>query len=363
MQPIRVLVVDEGFIGSLHMASGLSRAGCDVLLAGAVGGSSRCANKFFRAITCPMPSAPDFTDAVRRISHAFDPDVIYPATEYTMSRLLLDPELGRLVFPAIEPCSALFDKVAMLSLAKRAGLDVPPAGSSNRFPVVVKGHCGRGGDAVVIARNERHLGDTLKCFARAGETAYLQHYLDAPTYLFGGLFSEGRALRVYAGRKLRQYPHRTGPATVIRSERHEALMKAGLRLFEALRWTGLGSSDFIAGDDGRMYFVDCNPRPWGSIAAARDAGVDLFTPLAALLRGEVPPPNLAFKDNVTSWVFPLFLRDRRFQLDPFTIMRVLRAVRTSDLWRDIGTIRHVAFRLRRVRSNWRHIGSSRASRV
>src|SRR5436309_3559890 len=73
------------------------------------------------------------------------------------------------------------------------------------------------------------------------------------------------------------------------ARRRRAGPAAALRVFHELRWTGLASADFIRRGCGSYAFLEVNPRPWGSIAAARSAGVDLFTPFAELLVGACRP--------------------------------------------------------------------------
>jgi predicted ATP-grasp superfamily ATP-dependent carboligase len=99
-------------------------------------------------------------------------------------------------------------------------------------------------------------------------------------------------------------PPRTGPSVRLRTVDDAELVAAALAVFRALRWSGLASADFIRDVEGRFYFLEVNPRPWGSIAAAEAAGVDLFTPLAQLLTGGTPAPQLACRAGTSSTLFP-----------------------------------------------------------
>ena len=329
---LRIAVVDEGFIGSLHTAVGLNRAGCSVLLLGAVGGRSSYRGEGFSAVTCPPPTHADFLPAVRTLIGDFNADIVYPATEPT--HLFLRPDVP------------LPDKREAVELACAAGLRVPS--ETCRPPAVVKGTTGRGGDAVVIAHSEAELRHAVARIESASRSVQLQEFIRGTTYLFGGLFFEGEPLRLYAWRKVRQYPRLTGPATIIRSDYDEELIEAGMRFFRQLRWTGLASTDFIRASDGTLFFLEVNPRPWGSIAAARDAGVDLFTPMAQLLGGEVPKPDLAFEHGIVTHVFPLYL----LEANPLFWPRMFRDIRRDGFWSDLRLTQHILYRLRRVRANW-----------
>jgi biotin carboxylase len=174
----------------------------------------------------------------------------------------------------------------------------------------------------------------------------VQEVVDGPTVLFGGVFHDGRPLRCYAAEKREQHPRRTGPAIRLRSLDDPALVELGTHVLGALRWTGFASADFIRRRDGRYVFLEVNPRLWGSAAAARSAGVDLFAPFAALLAGAVPAPDLAFAGGQDVRIFPRYLLSPRY----WRPSGAVRAVRDllgdqGEAWRHPGFLRHLASRL------------------
>jgi hypothetical protein len=114
-------------------------------------------------------------------------------------------------------------------------------------------------------------------------------------------------VRLYAGEKREQYPPRTGSAIRMCSTTDAALLDAGCRAMRELTWTGFASADFMRRADGTYVLLEVNPRLWGSLAAATAAGVDLWTPFAALLAGDVPAPSLAFAAGDDCFIFPRYL--------------------------------------------------------
>jgi len=134
------------------------------------------------------------------------------------------------------------------------------------------------------------------------------------------------------------------------SDDHATLLELGRRVLRELRWTGFASIDFIRRADHRYVLLEVNPRPWGSIAAATSAGVDLFAPFASLLAGLVPPVDLAFAANRECMIFPRYLLSPAYR----SLGGVAQALR--DLcddqgreWRHPGFLRHILCRLYRVR--------------
>ncbi|MES1259905.1 MAG: hypothetical protein ABUL71_04855, partial [Gemmatimonadota bacterium] len=115
------------------------------------------------------------------------------------------------------------------------------------------------------------------------------------------------------GRKTVQFPARTGPAAEIVSDDDPALTAFALEVFAAARVTGLASIDVIRDARGVLYFLELNPRPWGSIQAALDSGVDLFDALVAHWRAMPVAPSARFASGTRSAVFPLYILTPEFR--------------------------------------------------
>jgi predicted ATP-grasp superfamily ATP-dependent carboligase len=175
------------------------------------------------------------------------------------------------------------------------------------MPVVVKGVCGDGGGTEVrFADTEAAVPAAVhELTAQTGKRPFLQQFVSGPSFFAGGLFVDGRAVRLHVCEMVETFPPRTGPSVRQRTTHDVAdLVGQFLSLMGALRWTGLAQGDFIRAPDGSFLFLEINPRPWGSIAAARFAGVDLFAPLAEILRGGTPAPDLRYKEGVDTVLFP-----------------------------------------------------------
>jgi hypothetical protein len=361
--------VDEGFVGSLLTALGLRDAGLDIVLLGAVGSRRSYCAPSFTALTGPVPSDERFLPSVRATTSDRGCDCIMPATEPTMlalhqaSATLPAPLFPQLAFSAAQ---LIADKARMSELVKGNGVSVPrqvritgvadvrAALARVGLPAVVKATFGRGGDGTRIVHDAAAAERTALQLLDDGRECMVQEYVHGQTWLVGGLFDRGRALRLYAGEKIEQQPSLTGPAARIRSVGESALTSAATRVFAALRWTGLASADFVRAADGGFHFLEVNPRPWGSIAAAADAQVDLFTPLADLMCGGTPAPDLAYTRDVETRILPLYLLNPRSWLDIRTAVHIITDLRSRQgaMFRSPGLALHVLHRLLRVRANW-----------
>ena len=307
-----VLMLDEGFASGALTALGLRDAGCRVSVRACVGGTAhaRSRNLDWRL----MPSLTDdrFADLIDEVVTELEPDVVYLLTEPLQEafRTRSSSSWSDRLHPRSNDSALFRDKGAMSDWISSHGILCPVrscVSDAGAHSVVVRGARGRGGQLTTIATSVATAQAAVDRLHALGVDAVIHEYINGPTFLVGGLFHGGVPLRLYAGEKRSQFPARVGPAARIRSVDDSALISAALRVFEALRWTGIASTDFVRDGDGRFHFLEVNPRPWGSIGAAAASGVDLFTPLRALLLGERVPADLRFQPGVEFTVFPLSL--------------------------------------------------------
>jgi carbamoyl-phosphate synthase large subunit len=366
---MRVLLLDEGFMSGTLAVQGLRRAGCRVDVIAATGGTGRCDLGDGWWSLAPRSDDPDLFGVIDAAVRRERYDVVYPVTE-PLQWLLWDraPAWQSLVFPRVaEPSRpARRDKRLMSELVAAAGVPVPPelpaesdaqvseAVRQLGLPIVIKGSTGRGGNATRIRSSLVAAQRSARQLIRRGVVPFAQKFVPGPTVLAGGLFAEGRPLRFFSGIKTVQCPARVGPAAEITSADDPVLMVTAQQVFAATGVTGLASIDLIRDERGRYQFLELNPRPWGSIAAAASSGVDLWGALSSLWRSERVAPRLEFRPGVRTPVFPLYMLAPSY----WRSGRALEALRL-DLARALAAARaepalagHIVHRLLRVGLNW-----------
>ena len=361
----RVLLVEEGWHATLALARALEDARYDVTVLTANGTAARARRRTVQWISGPTIDSAAFAPHLARLVERARVDHVLPLTEAAMWRLWAErgPWSDRL-HPRALPWQArlLRDKHALVAHLAARGLDVPAqarlddatdldaAVRALGLPLVVKGDVGSGGRRVRIVETRAALDVAVRRARALGGAWALQAYVPGPTYLVGGLFRDGAPLRVYAAEKLEQHPPRTGGAIHLRSTAEPALVEAALRAIRELAWTGFASADLMRRADGRFVLLEINPRLWGSLAGAASAGVDLFTPFAALLAGETPPADLAFAPGADCLIFPRYLNSsaHRTLAGARQALRDLRGAQGRD-WLDPVFAVHILRRLYHMR--------------
>ena len=256
----------------------------------------------------------------------------------------------------------------MVRLAQAAEVPVPrthvparetelePAANELGFPLVIKGDRGE------ATRNVRIVGrpdDLLRLYqeVKNNELEYngrpaLQEFIPGAQYSVGGLFHNGRPLRVCAYRKIFTYPLNGGLTAKTVTERPATLLEAAFALFGELHYTGLGQMQFIRDSrDGQFKFLEINPRVWACIGLAQHAGVDLYTPYADLANGKLVQPDLEYQVGVNYHRFSVEMRlllERPWQLPRFLKDCFDPRIHSDFYWRDPGPHMPSTYALRRL---------------
>jgi hypothetical protein len=346
----RLLLLDEDQPHTLHMAGALMRHGYEVDILTATPYPRRPYERGrLTVMTAPPVEGGQYEDNVdaivarRRYQHII---AMSDATLWFVWRS--NRAWATRAFPRVpaDQIELLRNKRRTCEFAAACGAFIPPIRSAGDgdslaaaardlgFPMVVKGVGGdAGGVNVSIVHSfdeaEEAIGATR---ARTKHEPYLQQYVRGPCYLAGGLFAAGRPLRLFGAEVTQHWPEKTGPAASVRSCNDPALLEPLCAVMKAVNWTGFAQADFIRDEQGRFAFLEINPRPWGSIGAAAQVGVDFFTPLVQLLDGTPAEADLGFAGGREIALFPQRVRAQLRSRRSF-VRRWTAAVFDVQCWR------------------------------
>lgn len=201
------------------------------------------------------------------------------------------PDKFRLILPADETLEPLLTKNTSAAVAVEAGLDVPPWVSVSEaddldsalqleFPVVVRPECWSGpGEALKVERlNDRSTASArVRDLLDHGAQLIVSEFVRAPVEAveFGIVWRslDGSATAVCTGRKRRQAGSDGGVMAWGEAVDLPDLRQATLDFLDTSGFRGVGGIEFIRAD-GRLWFIEFNPRLEAIHFLAARAGVD-----------------------------------------------------------------------------------------
>lgn len=329
LQP-KVLVLDGMWNKALAAVRSLGRKGFFV----AAGERTALVTALFskhcsRRLVYPSPARESaaFLDFLERELEQGGYDVVLPM-EWTTQALLTAPEnrerlerYAKIPFAGLDLAARVNDKAWLTQYAMSAGIETPKTyfpddaealarlAEGIDYPVLIKPRIGSGSRGIVRAGSRDEL---LRLFPLVHERfprPIVQECLPAGGEAFGvGLLlnarSEVRASFSY--KRLREYPVDGGPSTLRESVHRQDLQALAESLMTSLRWTGVAHVEFKTDPrDGRPRLLEVNPRFWGSLALAIEAGVDFPSLLCTMAReGDIEPVRDYAAGVRMRWLIP-----------------------------------------------------------
>jgi predicted ATP-grasp superfamily ATP-dependent carboligase len=245
------------------------------------------------------------------------------------------------------------DKLELLRLARGLGIDAPvthaprsreaAAALAQRiaYPCVCKLRRGIGAQGMIWAEDAAEL---LRCFDAPPPASGLlfdrsrlvQAVAPGELHDVCALFNRGEPRAALTMRRIHMLPPRGGMGVYTETTDEPELREQAIALLRALDWHGPADVEFrLERPGGRAALIEINPRFWGGLELAIQAGVN-FPMLAARMavEGDVDPV-FAYDVGVQQWwPFPYALRYARANgIDWRMLRQLLRVPRRlrSDL--------------------------------
>ncbi len=323
-----ILVTDGTQRSALAACRSLRRAGHEVHVASgrrwSLAGVSR--GVYEHVVAEDAMSHPDaFAAAVARLAARVHADLLLPVTDASaiaiLARAAHEPESVRVLSPRLPAFQLASDKAALLPLAEAAGFAIPESivvpsraaaatlALDSLLPGVLKPH-----RSIVAVGGELRRHQVVQ-YATAAEGAaelrsmpeeafpiLAQRRIEGPGVGFFALRWHGRMVATFAHRRVREVPP-SGGISVCRESilLPVALAAAGTRLLAALDWSGVAMVECKHDPTSdRYYVIEINPRFWGSLQLAIDAGVDFPALLVECALGGSPPAVTDYRVGVRS---------------------------------------------------------------
>lgn len=322
-----VLLTDPTQRATLATCRSLVRAGHEVHVASSRRWSLAGASRGVRSHAVaedPLERPDAYAAAVAALAELVHADVLLPTTDASAVAILsrrVAATSYRVPMPGLAAFTLASDKAALLPLAAKAGLAIPEStliasraaaqqqSLDGLTPGVLKP---LRSIAVVGAGLRRH---NVVPFSTAAEGASLlqsmpeeafpilaQRRVEGPGVGFFALRWQGTMVATFAHRRVREVPP-WGGVSVCRESipMPPALARAGTRLLTELNWEGVAMVECKHDPvTDRYYVIEINPRFWGSLQLAIDAGVDFPRLLVECAQGRSPAPVTSYRHGIRS---------------------------------------------------------------
>ena len=316
---MRVLVTNAESTG-LYVTRSLGMRGMDVVaashLARAMAFHSRyCSERAYY----PNPKGDEskIVDKLISILESKKIGVFFPLGEEIMMAVSRNMERFRnsgsalIPFPDHDTMDKTDDKSRTITEARKIGIEVPRtylAGDGSleivkkefEFPVVIKPHRGEGSAGHSIISSPKDLERRFRETVAAHGPSMIQEFVWGDKYSSTFVFDENsKPVRACVFKMVRQFPLTGGPMLFSQTVKHDESMDLGINIFRHLGWKGIGQTEIIKDSrDGRLKFIEINPRFFGSTPVTMAAGVDFAWTLHRMALGERVSPDLTYRVGV-----------------------------------------------------------------
>jgi protein-tyrosine-phosphatase/predicted ATP-grasp superfamily ATP-dependent carboligase len=313
----RVLVLDGHSAAALATVQSLGRAKVAIDLASEDSGCLAFRSRYPRRRLAQPSTVPEleFLGWLRDLDAREGYDLVVPSTELSLLALRHlsphDPLRARAVLATDESLDVALSKERTWQLARDVGIPVPDSAlvetldrvpPVTAYPVVIKPV-----RTVSVVDGQPVLLAPAVVSDDTTRLAYLQRWLSSgplqqQAYVSGRgvgiewLYDRGRAVWVFAHERIHETPLTGGASCYRRSIRPpDGPLLASRRLLDRLQWHGVAMVEFRMDGDGTFWLMEINPRLWGSLPLAIDAGVDFPLGLLRLARGEPVPEQPEYR--------------------------------------------------------------------
>ena len=293
-----VIITDGRYRSAIAAARELGRAGYDVVVtetrADMPADPPVFSSKFARGVWIEgSVRDPEYPDRLEAFLREYDRPILLPVGAATLRTI--SEQKARFSrfsdFVIADPAvlEALNDKNRVHEAAEVLGLPVPKqyADAPERYPVVVKPHCGEASglkakDRYCVANNETELTRALERFRPYDPAPIVQEKVEGDGEGVSVLMAEGgRPVRAVCHRRLREYPMSGGPSTCCVTAYDEQKIDTAVRLLAHFGFVGLAMVEFKGG-----RILEVNPRVWGTFPLTVFAGAGFCESYAREAAGE-----------------------------------------------------------------------------
>lgn len=262
-----------------------------------------------------------FISDILNAINKFKPKVYIPTGEeiFSISRNLEELKRTGVKIPIsdIHTLESLNNKVYSFKLAQSTNIPTPETIipndlneiiefiKENDLPVIIKRGWSRSAQGVFKVENLNisQIQSLIKKNHLEFGKFIVQKFVNGETYGVSVLMNNGETRAVFTHKRLREKIITGGPSTLRISTRNSKLENFAINLLSSVKFHGVAMIEFKFNEKtGDAWFIECNPRFWGSVGLAINAGVNFPYLLYKLaVDGDVEPVTDYKEGLVVEW--------------------------------------------------------------
>lgn len=311
----KVLVLDGHLRSSLAVVRSLGKRGVEVT----VGSENRLGLALYSKYASSMvlyPSPRLATDRflawLRTLVKTIPYDCVLPSHTDTMYILAKHREqleaFTSIPPPPFDVFVAAYDKQRLFEVAKKYRIPIPTTydarpslpGQIERYPVVVKASR-RHSMGIAVCRNAKELVNAYPKLSKRYGPCVVQEYVPngGEFGVYTLLDEHSVPLSLVVQQRIRTLHGYGGLSTLRRTIESDELVRIAFRLLKHLHWSGVAMVEFrVDTATGQPKVLEVNPRLWGSLQLAVEAGVDFPSLLYDFTLGQAAVPDLRYRTGV-----------------------------------------------------------------
>lgn len=270
------------------------------------------------------------TERILGLLKEYNIDVIFPIEDVSIEFFGKNKDRFQDFISIIPPYEAFIlfaDKANTIGLAKEKNVNAPetyiPVSLSDaerylsvpgRCPLIIKPRRSTGSIGLKFVENPDEAIKNYRILSGKFHLPLIQEYIPHGGKAIGAefLFYDGEELLSFSHQRIREFPVENGPSTYCKHYRKDDALMEGRKFFEGLGYSGFAMVEFKEHPETKkLYLMEINPRPWGSITLPISMGLDfpveavrVFSDPGNYKPPEANPAQDVVEDYYMRWFLP-----------------------------------------------------------
>lgn len=303
-----------------------------------------------------LNSEKEFIETIKNAINLYRPKVFIPTGEeiYTISKNIDKFRNNNIRIPVADYniLDSLNDKSSSYKIANSIGIPIPATikpitkqdildfAKEYSFPVVLKNIKSNSSQGVFFL-TKHNIDKILEVqIAEKGTSLdefILQQFIEGVGYGVSGLFNNGNPKALFTHKRIRERIKTGGPSTLRISTENREIEEYAISLLKSVKFHGVAMVEFKYNEKMKKgWFIEVNPRFWGSVGLAVNSGVNFpYLLYRMALDGDIDHPVFEYNKGVTEkWLIGDINAILKDVLTEKNIFRIKDIFKKSDYYDD-----------------------------